>query len=188
MTAQPSLCRTWSETPKTGFLTTRHILFSIQVKVEVESDPEIADQSSENYTSEDRTSNSNSGPDRNSTQNAMSVDGLDGFPSHNEQYECQICKELFFSEWLYAAHMQTHIDMKQNGDQTSPKQKMRTHICTQCFMSFRRKSHLDQHLQTHTDVKEYECKMCERQYKRKGELMRHLKTHTGMFYMFRKVL
>ena len=25
MTAQPGLCRTWSKTPKTGFLTTRHI-------------------------------------------------------------------------------------------------------------------------------------------------------------------
>ena len=28
MVVQPGLCRTWSETPKTGFLTTRLILFT----------------------------------------------------------------------------------------------------------------------------------------------------------------
>ena len=31
MTAQPGLCRTWSETPKTGFLTTRLIFNHLSV-------------------------------------------------------------------------------------------------------------------------------------------------------------
>ena len=31
MAVQPGLCRTWSETPKTGFLTTRLVYFRISV-------------------------------------------------------------------------------------------------------------------------------------------------------------
>ena len=33
MAVQPGWCRTWSETPKTGFLTTRLILFLVRVSV-----------------------------------------------------------------------------------------------------------------------------------------------------------
>ena len=40
MAVQAGLCRTWSETPKTGFLTTRLICPSIYVCTEIE--PEIA--------------------------------------------------------------------------------------------------------------------------------------------------
>ena len=130
----------------------------------MESDSKTTDRPTDNPTT-------NGGPDTNSAHNAMPVSV---FPPEDEQYECQICKELFFSESLYALHMKSHGEKKE---------VMRKHICTQCFTSFRRKSHLDQHLQTHTDLKEYECKLCERQYKRKGELMRHLKTHTGRVYL-----
>ena len=65
---------------KSGFLMTR-LIFSLQVKIEIDSDPEMTDQSTKYPTSEDRTSNS--GPERNSTQNATAADG---FQPPGEQY------------------------------------------------------------------------------------------------------
>ena len=156
-------------------------VFSLQIKTEVDSDTEMTPrQTSENPTNKDGASDTN--PDRNPTQNETT---MDNFPSPGEQYECQVCKELFFSEWLYALHMGTHAGVKPNNNQASSMPKIRTHMCPQCFTSFQRKSHLDQHMQTHSDLREYECKMCERKYKRKGELMRHLKTHTGTVKLLR---
>ena len=36
MTAQPGLCGTWSETPKTGFLTTRLIYFGSTAELSID--------------------------------------------------------------------------------------------------------------------------------------------------------
>ena len=51
------------------------------MKIEIDSDPEMTDQSTKYPTSIDRTSNS--GPERNSAQNATAADG---FQPPGEQY------------------------------------------------------------------------------------------------------
>ena len=46
MAAQPSLCRTWSETLKTGFLTTRLTLFQGKIKVYIACRPKLESKQS----------------------------------------------------------------------------------------------------------------------------------------------
>ena len=84
-----------------------------------------------------------------------------------EKYcQCNPCNEELFTESLHSLNTDGRPDMK--------------HKCSVCLNSFKRKSHLVQHMQTHTDLREFVCHHCERTYKRKGELLRHMKVHTGI--------
>ena len=59
----------------------------------------------------------------------------------------------------------------------------RTHKCSLCDSSFKGKKHLRQHMQTHSDLREFLCKYCDSKYKRKYDLIQHMRVHTGIVFI-----
>ncbi|XP_073453628.1 oocyte zinc finger protein XlCOF7.1-like isoform X1 [Aquarana catesbeiana] len=51
--------------------------------------------------------------------------------------------------------------------------------CSECEISFTKKSHFVQHQRTHTGEKPFSCSECGKSYTEKSSLKRHLRVHTG---------
>ncbi|XP_040177126.1 oocyte zinc finger protein XlCOF8.4-like isoform X1 [Rana temporaria] len=55
----------------------------------------------------------------------------------------------------------------------------RRFACSECEISFTKKSHFVQHQRTHTGEKPFSCSECGKSYTEKSSLKRHLRVHTG---------
>jgi len=64
-----------------------------------------------------------------------------------------------------------HNSLGENGD--------RLYKCSQCFKTFRKKVHLNQHCRIHSGEKPYGCEYCEKRFTQLSHLWQHRRRHTG---------
>lgn len=53
------------------------------------------------------------------------------------------------------------------------------YLCTECGHAFIQRSHLMEHIKTHSEERPYKCHMCDRGFKQSSSLKSHIKIHTG---------
>ena len=53
----------------------------------------------------------------------------------------------------------------------------KTHKCSYCTASFRRKEHLKRHVMIHTGERPFQCNLCTKSFSREDNLTQHLRTH-----------
>ncbi|XP_068085554.1 gastrula zinc finger protein XlCGF7.1-like [Anabrus simplex] len=105
---------------------------------------------------------------------------LTGGPVSTCNSRCKILKEG--SEVMCISHTRNefNLDMFCDSDQGSIHPISQWALwCNECGSKFSRKSHLRQHMVTHTGERPHSCKQCGKNFSQNGNLRRHLLTHTG---------
>ncbi|XP_061880329.1 zinc finger protein 569-like [Entelurus aequoreus] len=73
--------------------------------------------------------------------------------------------------------MRTHTDNK-HSECSSKKRGKKCLSCSICAESFTKKSHLTQHMRTHTGEKTFNCSVCGNSFSQNSSLTLHMRTHT----------
>ena len=103
--------------------------------------------------------------------------------SKRHKHNCSASKE---SDLMRVRLDETIVKFKIDGDlnpQACSGSVLQSSVnefrCKFCCSSFKRKSHLTQHLRVHEEVKNFECQLCQSKFKYKHVLERHIKAkHT----------
>lgn len=81
-------------------------------------------------------------------------------------FECKVCGKRFSQTSILKTHLTLHTG--------------KTVECPTCKKTFSRSSHLILHQRDHTGERPYVCHICSNSYKQKSHLDRHLDTHMGI--------
>ncbi|XP_042296582.1 zinc finger protein 574 [Sceloporus undulatus] len=84
-----------------------------------------------------------------------------------EEFQCQMCSKAFTKISQLSRHQRFAHKME------------RRHKCLTCGKMFKKKSHMSNHLLTHTGERPYHCKECGKSFNSPANLQRHRLTHTG---------
>nr|XP_020663546.1 zinc finger protein 574 [Pogona vitticeps]XP_020663547.1 zinc finger protein 574 [Pogona vitticeps]XP_020663548.1 zinc finger protein 574 [Pogona vitticeps]XP_020663549.1 zinc finger protein 574 [Pogona vitticeps] len=83
------------------------------------------------------------------------------------EFQCQMCSKTFPKQTQLSRHQRFAHKME------------RRHKCLTCGKMFKKKSHMRNHLLTHTGERPYHCKECGKSFNSPANLQRHRLTHTG---------
>ncbi|CAM8881032.1 unnamed protein product [Rhodiola kirilowii] len=105
------------------------------------------------------------------------------------RYYCEYCGLCRSKKSLIASHIRSHHqnemdegdDVKEGSDEDCSKC---SNTCDECGASFKKPSHLKQHMLTHSGEKSFVCPVddCHSSYKRKDHLNRHILQHQGKLF------
>ncbi|XP_064296201.1 zinc finger protein 574 [Phalacrocorax carbo] len=82
-------------------------------------------------------------------------------------YRCLMCSKVFSKHPQLARHQRFVHRLE------------RRHKCPTCGKMFKKKSHVRNHLLTHTGERPFHCKECGKSFNSQANLLRHRLTHTG---------
>ncbi|XP_041664276.1 zinc finger protein 91-like [Cheilinus undulatus] len=71
------------------------------------------------------------------------------------------------------------LNCVENFDDDRSDNDKKSHSCSQCSKTFRKKYHLATHMRTHLKVKHLSCSDCGKRFKFKSRLTKHMVIHTG---------
>jgi uncharacterized Zn-finger protein len=60
-----------------------------------------------------------------------------------------------------------------------PPGNERRYLCNLCPNTYKKKSHLDRHIKSHTGERPFECTLCQKRFAVRSVLKQHMRTHTG---------
>ncbi len=80
-------------------------------------------------------------------------------------FKCDVCFKAFGYKSAWKTHMTLH-------DANQPP-RMRNFLCPQCGKGFYQKPHLNEHLRTHSNVKEFMCELCGKEFRYKYAVKMH---------------
>ncbi|KAF4518145.1 hypothetical protein B566_EDAN008847 [Ephemera danica] len=60
-----------------------------------------------------------------------------------------------------------------------PRGNERRYLCLRCKNAYKKKSHLDRHIKSHTGERPFACNVCPKRFAVRAVLTQHLRTHTG---------
>ena len=112
------------------------------------------------------------------------------------RFSCSVCGEHFMKENSFLDHILSHfscksskrkkttnlsdeLHTKSNGTSVTISGTEKPHKCTECSYAAACKSHLKEHLMTHSGEKPFKCSKCSYSTAQKRRLKRHFMTHTG---------
>lgn len=84
-------------------------------------------------------------------------------------YECDICGKKYASKLTIAKHLEAHVTFKTD--------------CFVCRRHFSNVRHLRTHMLTHSDTKIHQCNQCDKSYKHRSSLNTHKQTHDRKMFM-----
>ncbi|XP_071037882.1 zinc finger protein 555 [Parasteatoda tepidariorum] len=111
------------------------------------------------------------------------------------QHDCPVCDYSTRNKTHFKNHMRTHsgerpyncqicgCDMVSTNVcvQGTRQLQMKIHFCTQCNYSTSYKSHMREHMTTHTGERPFECNLCGKRFSRKRFLISKLKISSLSF-------
>lgn len=94
----------------------------------------------------------------------------------NSKLTCEICHKTLSSKSAFIAHLKIHDGVK-------------PYTCLTCGRSFRKGSHLKDHIETHRGdarKRDFECSICQKKFFDRRVMRSHMKTHLNLGTNFRQ--